>query len=278
MRNTSPSRSEGAHRLLEMLPAIALLGGLFLLPLARLFLLGFTTEGVRPFVRLWEDGIYAPVLLETFRIAGIVTLVCLLIGYPTSWFLATTTGLWRAIGFAIVVFPLWTSVVVRTYAWMVILGRNGILNRLLLDLQIISEPIGLLNSEFAVVIGMAHVMLPFIILPIYSAATRIDPDLLLAARGLGASHPRIFLDILLPLTMSGVIAGATFVFVVSIGFYITPALLGGGKVMMIANLIEQQVIELLDWAFASALSLVLLAAAVSITWASKRLVASWIPK
>lgn len=278
MRNASPLRSEGAHRLLEMLPAIALLGGLFFLPLARLFVLGFSSEGVGPFVRIWEDGIYFPVLLETFRIAGIVTLVCLLIGYPTSWFLATTTGRWRAIGFAIVVFPLWTSVVVRTYAWMVILGRNGIVNRLLLDLQIISEPIGLLNSEFAVVVGMVHVMLPFMILPIYSAATRIDPDLLRAARGLGASHFRIFLEILLPLTMSGVIAGATFAFVVSIGFYITPALLGGGKVMMIANLIEQQVIELLDWAFASALSLVLLAAAVLITWASKRLVANWIPK
>jgi len=266
-----------SYALIQIMPALILLGAFFVIPLARLF--GLSIEGWRldSYVRIWSEGIYIPVFLNTFKIAGIVTVLCLLIGYPVSLFLATTSKLWRTLGFVCVMFPLWTSVIVRTYAWMVILGRNGILNRTLLEWDLISSPIPFLNSQLAVIIGMVHVMLPFMILPVYSAATRIDPELPKAALGLGASRFRVFLEILLPLTLGGVVAGATLVFVVSIGFYITPALLGGGKVIMISNLIEQQVRELLAWDFASALSVVLLAVTLIVAWASKKSVSRWIP-
>jgi hypothetical protein len=125
--------------------------------------------------------------VRTFEIAAIVTLCCLVIGYPVAFLLATTTPARRAIGFAFVMLPLWTSVLVRTYAWMVLLGRNGIINRLLIDSGLMEQPLPMLNSKMAVILGMGHVMLPFMILPIYSALTRIDPDLPEAARGLGAS-------------------------------------------------------------------------------------------
>ena len=162
--------------------------------------------------------------------------------------------------------PLWTSVLVRTYAWMVLLGRNGIINRLLIDSGMMEAPLPLLNSKMAVVLGMVHVMLPFMILPIYSAVTRIDPDLPKAARGLGASATRVLTTIYLPMTLRGIAAGVTLVFVVSLGFYITPALLGGGKVLMFAMVIEQQVREFLAWNFAGALSVILLAVTLSIFW------------
>ena len=197
---------------------------------------------------------------------AIVTLCCLVIGYPVAFLLATTTPGWRAIGFAFVMLPLWTSVLVRTYAWMVLLGRNGIINRILIDFGLMEQPLPMLNSKMAVILGMVHVMLPFMILPIYSAVTRIDPDLPKAARGLGASALRIVTTIYLPLTLRGIVAGVTLVFVVSLGFYITPALLGGGKVLMFAMVIEQQVREFLAWNFAGALSVILLAVTLFVFW------------
>jgi ABC-type spermidine/putrescine transport system permease subunit I len=157
-------------------------------------------------------------------------------------------------------------VLVRTYAWMVLLGRNGIINRILIDSGMLDAPLPMLNSKMAVILGMVHVMLPFMILPIYSAVTRIDADLPKAARGLGASTVRILTTIYLPLTLRGIAAGVTLVFVVSLGFYITPALLGGGKVLMFAMVIEQQVREFLAWNFASALSVILLAVTLVAFW------------
>jgi putative spermidine/putrescine transport system permease protein len=148
----------------------------------------------------------------------------------------------------------------------VLLGRNGIINRLLIDSGLMEQPLPMLNSKMAVILGMVHVMLPFMILPIYSAVTRIDPDLPKAARGLGASALRIVTTIYLPLTLRGIVAGVTLVFVVSLGFYITPALLGGGKVLMFAMVIEQQVREFLAWNFAGALSVILLAATLFVFW------------
>jgi ABC-type spermidine/putrescine transport system permease subunit I len=240
------------------LPALLLLLGLFALPLGRLFALSFAGGSLEWYEKALTGGLYTTILLRTFEIAAIVTACCLLIGYPVAFLLATTTPTWRAIGFAFVMLPLWTSVLVRTYAWMVLLGRNGIINRLLIDTGLMDQPLPLLNSKMAVVLGMVHVMLPFMILPIYSAVTRIDPDLEKAARGLGASTLRVVTTIYLPLTLRGIVAGVTLVFVVSLGFYITPALLGGGKVLMFAMVIEQQVREFLAWNFAGALSVILL--------------------
>jgi putative spermidine/putrescine transport system permease protein len=248
------------------LPALLLLLLLFVLPLGRLFALSFAGGSLEWYEKALTGGLYTTILLRTFEIAATVTVCCLVIGYPVAFLLATTTPTWRAIGFAFVMLPLWTSVLVRTYAWMVLLGRNGIVNRLLIDSGLMDQPLPMLNSKMAVILGMVHVMLPFMILPIYSAVTRIDPDLPKAARGLGASTRRVVTSIYLPLTLRGIVAGVTLVFVVSLGFYITPALLGGGKVLMFAMVIEQQVREFLAWNFASALSVILLAVTLLAFW------------
>ena len=248
------------------LPALLLLVGLFVLPLARLFALSLAGGSLEWYAKALTGGLYTTILLRTFEIAALVTVCCLVIGYPVAFLLATTTPTWRAIGFAFVMLPLWTSVLVRTYAWMVLLGRNGIINRLLIDTGLMDQPLAMLNSKMAVILGMVHVMLPFMILPIYSALTRIDPDLPKAARGLGASTLRVVTTIYLPLTLRGIVAGVTLVFVVALGFYITPALLGGGKVLMFAMVIEQQVREFLAWNFASALSVILLAVTLLAFW------------
>lgn len=246
------------------LPALLLLCALFLFPVARF--LGFSIESgtLDWYAKALGEGLYLQVFWNTFEIAVIVTLCCLLLGYPVGFLIATTTPFWATIGFVFVLLPLWTSVLVRTYAWMVILGRNGVFNRLLLDAGIIADPLPLLHNFTGVLIGMVHVLLPYMILPIYGAVRRLDPSVVAAAEGLGASSWRIFWRIYVPLTMNGIFAGSVIVFVLSLGFFITPALLGGGRVMMIAVLIEQQVRETLNWQFAAALSFVLLATTLAV--------------
>lgn len=246
------------------LPALVLLFLFFLFPVARFLGLSIETGNLDWYVKALGQGLYLRVFWNTFEIAVIVTFFCLLLGYPLGFMIATTTPFWTTIGFVFVLLPLWTSVLVRTYAWMVILGRNGILNRLLLDAGVISDPLPLLHNFAGVLIGMIHVLLPYMVLPIYGAVRRLDPSVVAAAEGLGASSWRIFWRIYVPLTMNGIFAGSVIVFVLSLGFFITPALLGGGRVMMIAVLIEQQVRETLNWQFAAALSAVLLAATLSV--------------
>jgi ABC-type spermidine/putrescine transport system permease subunit I len=241
------------------LPALILLLAFFLFPVVRM--LGFSVEAgtLDWYAKALGEGLYLQVFWNTFEIALLVTGCCLLLGYPLGFLIATTTPAWATLGFIFVLLPLWTSVLVRTYAWMVLLGRNGIFNRWLIDAGIISDPLPLLHNFTGVLIGMVHVLLPYMVLPIYGAVRRLDPAVVAAAQGLGASNWRIFWRIHVPLTLNGVFAGCVLVFVLSLGFFITPALLGGGRVMMIAVLIEQQVRETLNWPFAAALSFVLLA-------------------
>jgi ABC-type spermidine/putrescine transport system permease subunit I len=261
------SRGSLSPSLLLTLPALLFVAILFAFPLLRLLASSFEGAGLPWYVKaLGSDGLYLTVLMRTFEIAAIVTAGCLVLGYPVAFLLATTTPFWRTTGFAFIMLPLWSSVLVRTYAWMVLLGRNGIINRILIDSGLMETPLPLLNSQMAVVLGMIHVMMPFMVLAIYSALHRMDPDLPKAAYGLGATPFRVFTTIYLPLTLRGVVAGVTLVFVVSLGFYITPALLGGGKVIMFAMIIEQQVREFLAWNFAGALSMVLLVATLSVFW------------
>jgi ABC-type spermidine/putrescine transport system permease subunit I len=211
------------------------------------------------------------VFLRTLEIAAIVTVICLALGYPFAYWLATTTPGWRAVGFAFVLLPFWISVLVRTYAWMILLGRNGILNRNLVALGIVDAPLPLLHNTTGVVIGMVHVLLPYMIFPLYAVMRRMDPALLGAARGLGAPGWEVFRRVYLPLTLPGILSGATLVFVVSLGFFITPALLGGGRVLMIGVLIERQVRQFLDWGLAAALAVIVLAVALGIYAALRRL-------
>lgn len=257
-------RRDHLRMALLTLPALALFVLFFGLPVLRLLSLSIEGGSLQWYARAFKTPLYLDVFILTFEIAVAVTVVALLISYPVAYLLATTTRTWRAIGFLFVILPLWTSILVRTYAWMVLLGRNGVVNKALIGTGIIEQPLALLYNFSGVLIGMVHVLLPYMVLPLYSAMRGVDPSLVQAAQGLGASPVMVLWRIYLPLTVNGIAAGSILVFILSLGFFITPALLGGGKVVMIAPLIQQQVSDLLDWNFAAALSTLLLAATVTI--------------
>ena len=252
-------------------PAMLLLLALFAVPLLRLLALSVEGGSLVAYEKALTNSLYLRVIFETFKIAAIVTLLTLALGYPVAYVMATSGRVWQLVGIAFVLLPFWTSILVRTYAWMVMLGRNGVVNRTLIGWGVIDSPLPLLNNLAGVLIGMVHVLLPYMILPVFNAVKNVDPNLVLAAEGLGAPRWRAFLRVTLPLTMNGVAAGVTLVFTLSLGFFITPALLGGGRVVMVANLIEEQVRELLNWAFAGALSAILLALTLAAFWGISRI-------
>jgi ABC-type spermidine/putrescine transport system permease subunit I len=253
------------------LPALLLLFVFFLYPVLRLLAFSVEDGSLDWYAKALGGDLYLRVFWITFEIALLVTVLCLLLGYPLGFLIATTTPGWATLGFIFVLLPLWTSVLVRTYAWMVLLGRNGVINRFLIETGIVATPLPLLNNMTGVLIGMVHVLLPYMIFPLYAVMRRVDPGLLAAAEGLGAPGWQIFRRVYLPLTLPGVLAGVTLVYILSIGFFITPALLGGGKVIMIAVLIESQVRQFLAWDFAAALSVVLLAMTLIVYLGLKRL-------
>lgn len=251
-------------------PAILLLTAILVIPLLHLLLLGVASFTFAPYRTALGDPLYLAVLWLTLRIALATAAIALVLAYPLAFFLATTTRLWATLGFVFVLLPFWTSLLVRTYAWMALLGRNGVINRALLELGLIDQPLPLLYNFGGVLVGMVHVLLPYMVFPIYTAMVRVDRTWIDAAGGLGAGPWAIFRHIYLPLTLKGVFAGTALVFTLSLGAFVTPALLGGGRVIMIANLIEQQVSHFLDWPFASALAMILLTAATSIYVALSR--------
>jgi putative spermidine/putrescine transport system permease protein len=214
--------------------------------------------GLSNYARIFSAGPYLPVLYLTVRTALLVTVISLAIGYPVAYMIARARGRRLALLVGLILVPLWTSVVIRTYAWMVIFQRQGVLNDVLRYLGLIDEPLRLLHSTTGVLIGMIHVMLPFMILPLATSMRAIDPMLLRAAEILGARPLHVFLRVFLPLSMPGVTAGVLLVFVTSLGFFVTPALLGGPRNLMAAVLIEQQVSIYLNWPLASALATTLL--------------------
>ncbi|MEA2774470.1 MAG: putative spermidine/putrescine transport system permease protein [Acetobacteraceae bacterium] len=215
------------------------------------------------------DSVFRNVFWTTLRTAIAVTFGCLLFGYPVA---LTLVRPGRAAGVAliIVLLPFWTSILVRSYAWMVLLGRRGLLNEALLASGVIDHPLRILNTSIAVHIAMIHILLPYMILPIANALRQIDPSLGRAALGLGATPFRVFREVILPLSMPGVGAGVLLVFVLSLGFYITPALVGGPRDMTVSMLIAQQV-DQLNWPYAACLSATLLAATLAIMAVFQRL-------
>ena len=216
---------------------------------------------IENFAKIFEDAVYLQVLWLTFRVALVVTLIALVLGFPVAYLLARIEPSKSNLLIALVLLPFWTSILVRTYAWMVLLGRQGIINQFLLSIGVIQEPLRLLNTTFAVYVAMVHILLPFMILPLYSVIRGIDGNLFRAAEGLGATPFGVFRQVLLPLALPGVWAGSLLVFILSLGFFITPALVGGPRDLMIAVLVEQQV-EMFHWPFASALAVLLLVAAL----------------
>ena len=232
----------------------------FVWPMAGVVLRSFEGgEGIfSQYLTVFERSSYIKVLLYTLQVATTVTVLCLLIAYPVAALVARLQGKWLQIAFALILVPFWTSTVIRTYAWMVLFQRKGVINGMLIDMGLIAEPLRFMHNNIGVHIGMVHIMLPFMLLPLISAFRNIDPSYMRAAGVLGANPIRTFWHVYLPLSMPGVSAGVALVFITSLGFFITPALLGGAHNMMVAVLIEQQVTITVNWELASALASVLL--------------------
>lgn len=229
----------------------------FLYPVAKLVALSFA-NGAEGYLRLGHDPLYLSVLMTTVMTAAAVTASCLILGYPVAFAMTRLRGKRALLAAACVFVPLWTSVLIRSYAWIVVLQRNGIINDFLQQAGLTAHPIKLLYTHGAVILAMTHILLPFAILPIYSTLKVLPPDLARAAANLGAGPARTFLLITLPLSLPGVFAGGLLCFVLALGFYITPALVGGPGSMLMATLIGQQTTVVLDWPFAAALSTILL--------------------
>lgn len=205
------------------------------------------------------DPLYLRVLLFSLRVAVLATVIALLIGYPAAYFIATLPRRWRTPVLVLVILPFWTSLLIRTYAWIVLLNREGLINRGLEALGLVGEPLPLLYNEFAIVVGLVYGYLPLMILPIYSSIERLHPELREASSDLGATPMRTFFRVTLPLTLPGIAAGCIFVFVPSLGNFIVPDLLGGGLTIMVGNLIQGQFLKARDWPFGAVLALVLIA-------------------
>jgi ABC-type spermidine/putrescine transport system permease subunit I len=249
---------------LPLAPALVFLAVFFVYPLVRMLALsvGAPQGPFAYYASIVASPVYMTVLGLTFKTALGVTLLCVVLGVPTAYLLANLTGTWRNVLLVAVALPFLTSILIRTYAWMAILGRQGVVNQLLQAVGLTDAPVRLMHNEVGVYVGMVHVLLPFMILPVYSVMSAIDRRLLRAAESLGASPRRALVTVFLPLALPGIASGALLVFLIAIGFYITPALLGGPRQVMISNLIEVHVVELLNWGFGSALAFVLLAATV----------------
>jgi putative spermidine/putrescine transport system permease protein len=248
---------------LLLLPAFAMLTVVFLAPLGWFFAhtLFIDSDPALLWPEIVAVVISRPMLqaiLTTNWISLLVTVSVLLMGYPIAYYLANRSGLRFTLVVFCIVVPYFTSIIVRTYSWMVLLGRTGLINQALLALGLIDAPLPLLYNKIGIVIGMTYVLLPYMVLTLFAAMRSIDRNLLLAARGMGASGPMIFRRIYLPLSLHGVISGALIVFILSIGFFITPALMGGPSDVMVAMLIERSVEITLDWTSAAIMSLLLL--------------------
>lgn len=246
--------------LLMVVPAAVLVGVLFIAPIGRL--VGLSVHGAsldaEAYRELFASPLYVQVLLRTLRISALVVLGCFLLGYPIAYALATSRPRTRQIIALLVLLPFWTSLLVRNYAWVYLLQWRGVVNELLLSWGIVGQPVPLMFNEVGVVIGMTNALLPFMVLPIYVAIQAQDPAFLEAAESLGAMPSRSFFAVTFPLSLAGVYAGSLLVFATALGFFVTPALLGGGKVLMAATFIAQEVEQMLNWPLASAASIVLL--------------------
>ena len=216
------------------------------------------------YAELIDTTIYMRVLGNTLRISVVATLVNVAIGYPLAYWMRGLPPRAQFIAVALVITPFWISILVRTYAWIVVLGNNGMVNRLLLWSGAVDTPVSFLYNELGVMIGMANVLLPFLVLPLFASMLRIDDRLMQAAASLGAPTGTIFLKVFLPLTLPALAAGALLVFILCLGFYVTPAILGGGKVPMISNLLDMMINQYPRWEQASAVSTLLLIVTLAI--------------
>jgi spermidine/putrescine transport system permease protein len=257
------------RRLILLGPGLGWLALLLVVPCALVFFMSFfergTYGGVDYAVATGEnyarafDPLYGGIFLRSVEIAAMTTLLALLIGYPAAAAIAAQPQRRQMALLVLVMLPFWSNYLIRTYAWMVLLNREGLINRALESLGLIGEPLPLLYNPFAIVVGLLYGYLPFMILAIYASLSKLGPEFAEASADLGAGRIRTFLRVTLPLTLPGVAAGSVFVFVLSLGNFITPDLLGGKQTTMIGNVIYAQFLTARDWPFGSALASLLVA-------------------
>lgn len=245
---------------LLVLPVILFVGVLFLLPVLRILMLSVTEPavGLGNYRELFTDPVYLKIIATTVRICVLTTVITLLMAYVLAYAMANVPSSARSWMLAFLLIPFWLSVLVRAFAWVLLLSRQGIVNATLMALGVIDSPLTLLRNETGVLIGMVHFMVPYATLPMLSNMLGIDRALMAASRSLGAGPIRTFLRVYLPLSLPGVLAAGVLVFVFCLGFFITPALLGGGKTMMVAQYIQFGISETMNWGISTAFATVLL--------------------
>lgn len=268
VRRGLAARLGPAERLVLLGPGLLYLVVFFLVPLALVVGVAFLERGrygglvfdptLANFVRAL-DPIYLRVLATSLGIAGLVTLLALVIGYPTAWAISRLPARWRTVALVLIVLPFWTNFLIRTYAWIVLLNSQGPVNAALVGWGFVDSPLELLYTPGAVVAGLLYAYLPLMILPLYAAIERLDPEQREAAANLGATPVRVFRDVTLPQTLTGAVIGSTFVLVPSLGNFVVPELLGGGKLVMVGNLIRDQFLKARDWPFGAVIALAVLA-------------------
>ena len=246
------------------LPASLALLVFFILPMGYILVQTLLENGTADFREFFTDPFYLDILWTTLRVSLVSTAVSLLLGYPTAYYMARTTSRLKKVMVIVILFPFLVSAVVRSYGWMVILGTNGLLNQLLMGLGLISEPLRILNTETAVIIGMIHLLIPYMILSLVGVLQSIDPNVEYAAYSLGASPMTTFRKVVFPLSTPGIISGCVLVFTMSMTSYVTPKLLGGSKFRMMATMVVQEINVNFDWGAASAISYILLAVILAV--------------
>jgi putative spermidine/putrescine transport system permease protein len=259
---------------LILLPAVAMLLLIYLVPLGNVLLTSVTDPkpGLGNYALLFTSSSVQNALLTTVRIAAITTAAALLMGYLVAYAMRAASSRAQRIMLFCVLLPFWISVLVRSFAWLTLLRGSGPINNALIGMGLIDEPLALVRNETGVLIGMIHVMLPYAILTLYANMRGIDVGLVAAARSLGASRSQAFRMVFLPLTRPGLISAGTLVFILSLGFYVTPALLGGGKVLMVAEYVAVQINDTLRWGLGTMLATTLMIAVLGALWALSRVV------
>jgi spermidine/putrescine transport system permease protein len=218
------------------------------------------------------DALYLRIFFKSFQIAALTTVAALLIGYPAAAFIASQPPRRQKALLVLAILPFWSNYLIRTYAWMVLLNREGLINRALAGMGLIDEPLPLLYNDLAIVVGLLYAYLPFMILTLYASIARLGPELREASTDLGGNTAQTFVNVTLPLTVPGIAAGCVFVFVLSIGNFITPDLLGGGRSIMVGNLIYDQFLSARDWPFGASLAFILIGVMLSLLFVQAWLV------
>jgi putative spermidine/putrescine transport system permease protein/spermidine/putrescine transport system permease protein len=256
-------------------PALALVLLTMVLPIGWLFGLSFLADdgslSLMHYRRMVEQPSYARIFGATFQVSLLTTGLCILLGYPLAYVLSQLPRRVANLCLIAVMLPFWTSLLVRTYAWLVLLQRRGLINTWGIELGWWDQPLPLVHNMAGTLIGMVHIMLPFLVLPVLNSMRSIDQECMKAAANLGASPTRAFWTVFLPLSLPGLFAGALLVFVICLGFYVTPAVLGGGKIIMVSNQIANDIELFFNWGAASSLGVVLLVSTMVLLWLASRL-------